>query len=339
VAAKYRQGSEVVRSLQILVALLAIGLFTLPASAANQRIIATVADQAVTVRDVDQYLNILKLLGGTAPRKKATEDVINQIIKIEEAKRFKMEATEKDLDQRLESVAKSLKTSDAALEKKLEKQGISMRMMRQYLAAQIAFARLLKFKYKAEFKVDEAAIDAKEKEIRDDLNSQVAKAETDPRRKKVTVYSILEIKFPVDAGEGGASNEMLQSRASEAVQYGRNFKSCKTAKAAAEGIFNVQVGRMLEADASKLPGPLRGLLQSKGPGHAYGPMRAGNALQMVAFCGQRTVTPPKIKVQYPTRAQIKTAIEAEGFDKFEAKYVSEMRKRAIIEYKDQAAAQ
>ncbi len=309
--------------------------------AADRRIVATVYDQPVTSGDVDQYLALQKLLGvPNVTRKDATEDLINQVVKIEEAKANRMQAQPKEIDARLAEIAKGLKTDKRGLDGKLRKQGVSLRLMEQFVAAQIGFSRLLRFKYKAEFKVNDADVDRKLAKYKSDIKSEVdGKVNAYMRQfdkfKSVTVYSIMEVNFPLD-GEG--SEELFQARALDAVTYGQNFRSCKNARGAANGIFNVRIGKSLEADASKLPPPLRKLLQSKGPGNVYGPMRSGNGLQMIAFCSQRTIEPPKpkrpdVKYPYPTREQVANAVANESYRSFEQKYVNQMRQTAIIEYK------
>ncbi len=327
-------------------AFIALSFMTTTLQAAEQRVLATVYDRPVTSRDVDYHISLLKFLGRkNVSRQAALEAVINQIVKVETAKAERMEVKQSDLDERLSTVSKALKTDRKGLAAKLRSQGISMRTMEQYLASQVAFARLLRFKYKAEYKVDQAAIDRKyealKQDIRANIDGQVAKIMADPRMKPVTVYSLLEIKFPIDAQSGLPEDQLLQSRAAEAIQYSQRFKSCKNPRGPASGIFNVQVGKKIEADASKLPPQLRKLLTSKGPNNAYGPMRAGNALQLVAFCGQRTITPPKPKFEYkyPPKEAIAGSVEAEGFDQFEKKYVADMRKNVIIEYKTAQAEQ
>ena len=94
----------------------------------------------------------------------------------------------------------------------------------------------------------------------------------------------------------------------------------------------------MEADAKKLPPPLKAALIAKGVGHAIGPVRGPKGVQAIAWCGQRTITPPKINAPLPTRAVIENMALNEKFDKVEQKYLAIMRKGAVIEYKDQSFA-
>jgi peptidyl-prolyl cis-trans isomerase SurA len=310
-----------------------------PAFAQQSAVIATVNDQPVTSFDIDQRIKLLQILGQStnskSDRKRIANDLINDVVKIEEAKRSRMDATEKDIDERLMRVATGLKTDRSGLEKKLKAQGISMLSFRQYIASQMAFGRLLSAKYKEKIEADPAKVDEKLASIKEELNVKITKLMADPRMQPITVYTLLEVNFPVEGGDP----QLMQSRAIEAGQYAQRFKSCQNPRGPASGIFNVQIGKKLEADSRKLPQQLRSLFDSKGPGHAYGPMRGPKGIQVVAFCSKRSISPKKPTVTLPTRQQIENVVLNEKYDKVEQKYVAIMRKNSIIEYKDQDYAQ
>ena len=308
------------------------------AGAQESVVIATVNDVPITTFDIDQRIRLLEILGqgGAKPdRRKIANALIDDVVKIAEAKSNRMDATEADIDDRLKRMAGGLKTDQAGLTAKLKGQGISMTALRDYLASQMAFGRLLNVKYKEKVEADPAAVDQKMAAIKSEINGKIAKVMADPRMQPITVYSIMEINFPVE----GSDPQLLQSRAIEAGQYLQRFKGCGSAKSAASGIFNVKVGKKIEADGKRLPKQLKALFDSKGPGNAYGPMRSPNGIQVVAYCGTKKITPPKPNAQMPTRQQIENAVLNERYAAVEQKYVSLMRKHAVIEYKDQSYAQ
>jgi peptidyl-prolyl cis-trans isomerase SurA len=317
-----------------------------PLLAQDQKVIVTVNDQPITSFDIKQRMNLWKLLGikpgGDNARKRALDDLIDDIAKVEEAKKFGFAATEKDIDTRLGDFAKGLKTDNNGLRGKLKAQGISIAAMRQYLAGQIAFGRLIRGKYKEDFTVSDADVKKRQAAYRAEIDGtiagQIKKLEADPRRRPVTVYEILEINFPIAAPEGGITNELLQARAIEANQYVSRFKGCGSARAAASGIFDVKVGRKIEADASKIPKPLRQAMDKAGPGRGIGPLRSPAGLQVVAFCGIRKISPPKIQrpkdVQYPNEKQVRGLLEQEKFAAVQKKYSGQFRKGLLIEYRD-----
>ncbi len=302
-------------------------------------VIATVNDQPITSFDVDQRIRLLRTLGQPESalnnRKKIANDLINDVIKIEEAKRNKMDPTPAEVAERLKRIAQGMKMDESGLIAKLKAQGISVSAFSNYTAAQMAFGRLLSGKFREKVTVDQAAVDRKMSAITQEINGKLAKIKLDPRMQPLTVYSILEINFPVE----GNDQQLMQSRAIEANQYVQRFKTCSNPRGPATGIFNVKIGKKLEADSRKLPAQMRTLFQTKGPGHAFGPMRGPGGVQVLAFCSQRSITPQMPKAQMPTRTQIENVVLNENYDVVEQKYLAIMRKTAIIEYKDQSYAQ
>ena len=310
------------------------------ARAAEQGIVATVNDIPITSFEIDQRLRLLEIMGtkqsGDGIRKKALDMMIDEIIKIAEAKKYKVEATDKEIDAHMLRVAKGLNTDLPGLRSKLQEQGIAISSLKQYASAQIAFARILNGKYKFKATVEPAEVDRKYAEIKQGLEQKVSAIMNDPRMKAQLVYNLVEIDLPV---EDPNDTMLLQARAVEAAQLMKNFKGCGSAREAASGIFNVKIGKPIDALAAKIPKPMRQALDKVGPGKAMGPARGPKGIQVIAFCSKRTVQPPKPKYELPTREQVATAVSNEKYDAAEEKYMKAMRKTALIEYKDPVYAQ
>ena len=226
-----------------------------------------------------------------------------------------------------------MKTDSAGLEKKLVAKGLTMDALHHFVEAQLSMNRLLVVKYKVNFKIDEADIDAKYAEIKRKYDAQVNKIMSDPRMKPVQVYQIMQIELPT---ENADDPMLMQARAVEAGQLVSRFKGCGNARSAASGIFNVKIGKRIDAVADKLPGELRKVLDRAGVGRAVGPVRGPKGIQVIAFCGKRTVTPPKPKFEMPSREQVASVTTNEKFGAIEEKYMKDMRKRAFVDYKDPA---
>lgn len=328
-------------------ALMVALILTIPAVATSHRaqaqsagLIATVNDYPITRLDLEQRIRLLQVMGrqvsnNDANRREVLRVMVDEVIQISEAKRFKMNPTEKDISQRIDEIAKGMKTDTAGLEKKLNAQGLTMDALRHYIEAQTSMNRLLMVKYQVKFKVEDADIDAKYAEIKQKYNQQINKIMSDPRMQPVLVYQIQQIELPV---ENADDPMLMQARAIEANQLMSRFKGCISARAAASGIFNVKIGKQIEAVATKLPPQLKKAMDGVGVGHAVGPARGPKGIQVIAFCGKRTVTPPKPKFQMPTREQVASVTTSEKFGAIEEKYMKEMRKRAFVDYKDPSYA-
>jgi peptidyl-prolyl cis-trans isomerase SurA len=322
-------------------ALLALFTFAVPihaAQAIEQGVIATVNDFPITKYDIEQRMRLMAMLGGkqdkgTEGQKRALRAMIDDRIKIAEATKFKAQASEREIDAQVKRIAKGLSTDNAGLESKLKAQGIEMSLLRQYVAASIAMNRILAGRYQVKLsdKVDQAEVDKKFAEIKQQVDGQLSKIMKDPRMQPVSVYSIMQIELPVEVPDDPG---LLQARAIEANQFISRFKSCKSAQAAASGIFNVKISKPIDAVAAKMPPQLRQALDKAGPGRAVGPSRGPKGIQVLAFCGKRTITPPKPKYQLPTRQQVENAVSNEKFAATEEKYMKIMRQNALVEYKD-----
>jgi peptidyl-prolyl cis-trans isomerase SurA len=197
---------------------------------AQEAVIAIVNDHPITNFDIDQRIKLMGLLGANDPARLARKVVLNNLIddyvKIDEAKLLKIDPTEKDLEERLDNIAKALKTDRAGLADKLTSLGVSKTAVVEYSAAQMSFSRLLLVKYHTKLEVKPDDVDKKLAEIKTELQSRAAQMEKDPRRQPVKVLELQEINFPVDGTDPG----LLQSRAVEAAQVAQKMKTCDSFK-------------------------------------------------------------------------------------------------------------
>ena len=140
--------------------------------------------------------------------------------------------------------------------------------------------------------------------------------------------------MPVENTGDAMADQLFMARAADAAQYRKAFKSCNSARAAASGIYNVRIGKRLQADGSKLPKPLKAALDQAGTGGIIGPSRSKAGIQLIAFCGKKSLSPDK-----PTRQQIETMLTNKKYDVYEERYMRELRRNAFIEYKDAKATE
>lgn len=309
----------------------------LPARAEN--IIVVVADQPITQHDIDERIALLRILGSqnaaAAGRKAILKTLVDDVVKRAEAKRLQTAATDVEITKQIATVAKGMNLTSDQLLAKLQAQGVSAAAFRTYLQTQIGFSRIISTKYKGKFDVTQADVDRKMGQIKGQIDSQIAKIMRDPRMKGVTVYSLMEINLPVETPDDVG---LVQARAVDAQQVASRLKGCGNAKAAAAGVFNVKIGKMIEADAAKLPQQMRSALDKAGVGRAIGPMRSKAGIQLLAFCGSRHIQPPPPKAPVVSRQQVENALSNERFGGYEEEYLKTARKSVYIEYRDPSYA-
>jgi len=320
----------------LLAALIASAAPAAPALAAN--IVAIVNDQPITELDLTDHIALLEIMddvpAGGMDKKKALRQLIDQIVKIQEARRYNLLPSDTELKDRIKRLAQNMKMTTEQLYAKLKSKGISEATFRDYVKAGMAFNRIIQGKYQQQVKATDAEIDAKMAEIKAEINQQTAKVMNDPRMKPITVFTLMEIELPVD----GNDPMLFQSRAIEAAQVQQRLKSCNGLKAASEGIFDVKKGKTIEADSARLPPQMKAALEKGGVGRAVGPMRSKTGIQLLALCGIRKITPPKPNFTMPTRQQVENAVINQKYDKLEENYLSTVRDKVYVEYRDPSYA-
>ena len=322
----------------LIITAFALVLAAPPCFAAGQGVVAVVNDKPVTERDITERITLLAILGdaGREPltRKAALRSIIDEQVKIAEATRFNLIPPKTEINDQIDRMSKAMKLTAGSLTAKLKSQGVSENSFRTYVSTLIGFNRVMSSKYRSQVKVSDAEVDAKMAEIKGQVNSQMSKIMNDPRMKGVTVYSMMEIILPVEAND----SMLLQARAVEAQQVLQRFKGCGNLRAATEGVFNVKQGRKFDADAAKLPKPMRAALDKAGVGRAVGPMRGKTGIQLLALCGIRKLTPPKPDFKMPARDQVERGLTNEKYDGLEEQYLKTIRGNVYIEYRNSSYA-
>ena len=329
------------RTFRFLGFLLSLGLMqAVPAQLALAETLGVVAianDVPITELDVTQRISLMKILDDLPEkglsRKMALQSIVDDVVKLAEAKRLKMAATDAEISKQVANMAKAMNSTPAGLATILAKQGISEETFRRYVAASVSFNRILGSKYRADVVIKPEDVDAKLAEIQKQYGSRLAEIKSDPRMKAVSVYTIMEINLPVEKDDAMAA-QLMQARAIEAMQVAGQFTSCKNARAAASGVFNVKFGKPIEADAAKLPKPMKAALDKVGPGKVIGPMRGKDGIQLLAFCGSRKITPQVPKFEMPTRQQVENALINEKYSVLEEIYMKEARSKIYVEYRN-----
>ncbi len=320
----------------------AFGLLLFQANLAHAEglgVVAIVNDQAITELDVSQRISLLKTLGDAPPgglsRKAALQSLVDDVVKISEAKRVQMAGSDSDIAKQIERLSANMKLTPETLEAKLREQGIGAASFRKYISAQIGFNRIISAKHRADIKVKPTDVDAKLAEIQQTVEGRMNQIKNDPRMKAVTVYTLMEISLPIEQ----ADDQLLQARAIEAAQVARQFKGCKNARAAASGVFNVKFSKPIEADGARLPKPMKAALDKAGPGKAIGPMRSKEGIQLLALCGTRRIEPELPKFEMPTRQQAENMLVNDKYNGFEEAYLRTARKSVYVEYRTPGLSQ
>lgn len=294
----------------------------------GQRVVVTVNDQPITNYDVSQRMRLNEVLnmarGNQEQRRKdALQDLIDDVIKRSEAKRNQVSPTDKQVDEAMERLAKNMNSSTDSLAKLLKGKGINITTLKNHIKASIAFNWIMNRKLNLKVEVDKAEVDRRYASIMED-----------PRLKPVEIYELIDVELPVESSAGAMMDQLMYARAVEAQQIMQRYKGCSSLKQATSGVFNVKISQPVQAEASRLPAQMKSALNKAGTKNLIGPMRGKNGVQLIAFCGRKSISPPK-----PSRDVVEEMVKNEKYRLQSERVMRDLRRSAFIDYKSASASQ
>ncbi len=289
-----------------------------------QGVAATVDDLPVTNFDISQRINLENALGARlsadlSTRKRILGTLVNEKVAKSKASKVNFKIPERDLNKRLDGMVKRMKLTREGLKQRLGEKGVNESTLKNQIEGSL-YIRWVMSQQNSETKVeiDEAAVDAKFNEIL-----------ADPRMKPVTVISLQQVELPVEKTTEAMRQQLLYARSIEARQIMKRYKGCRSIKSASKDVFNVKMGKRVDADLGKLPAELQKALRKAGTRKMIGPIPGPTGVRLIANCGTRKISPPR-----PSRAQVKASLRNERFEAVVQQAMAKAREDSFIDYKD-----
>jgi peptidyl-prolyl cis-trans isomerase SurA len=279
-----------------------------------QSVVVMVNGEPITNYDIEQRskLNFL-----TTHKQQSRQEVINELIdekvKIKEAKRFGVDPTSSDIDQSFAAMSQRMRISADQLAKTLENQGIRPETMKARIKADMVWTSLVRGRYKESLQVGE-------KDVNEKAQEGGEKTETEAFE-----YKMQPIVLIVPRGSPPA---MIESRKREADALRERVQTCEEANSYFKSMQNAAIREPVTKTSADLPGPLRELLDKTPIGHLTTPEITKQGVEMVALCGRKPTT-----VDTPKKREIRDKLYQEKYEKKSKDYLAEIRKAAMIEYR------
>ena len=247
---------------------LAVGLALLalasPASAATVKI--TVNGDPITDIQIAQRTT-LKGLEGKGGQKQAIDELINEALENQEAKRLGFTVTDAEIDDGVLQLSRQLKLSVSNLNKVLTDRGVGIQTLRDRLRASIAWSKVTGSVINSKVHVSEADIDAQAKTKLTAANSYD--------------YILKEVLFLMPGGQGNAS-----TRTAQANQYRKSFAGCDSAVQLTLSYTDAAVRDVGRRHATQMPGPIAEELSKLNVGGITKPRVVEGGVSMLAICAK-----------------------------------------------------
>jgi peptidyl-prolyl cis-trans isomerase SurA len=293
----------------------ALGLLASGVSPLHAQSVAVLVNgEPITNYDIEQRtkLNFLTTHKQMA-RQEVIDELINEKVKIKEAKRFGVDPTSADIDQAYAGMSSRMRISPEQLTKSLESQGVRPDTLKARLKAEMVWGSLVRGRYKESLQVGEK-----------DVNDAVQEG-GEPTQTDAFEYKLQPIVLIVPRGSAPAAIEL---RKKEADTVRERVQTCEQANVYFKSMQNAAIRDTVTKTSADIPGPLRELLDKTPIGHLTPPEITKQGVEMVALCDRKPT-----KIDTPKKREIREKMFAQKYEKKSKAYLDDIRKAAMIEYR------
>ncbi len=280
-----------------------------------QTVTVMVNGDPITAYDIEQRskLNFLTT-HKPADRQQVINELIDEKLKIKEAKKFGVDPTASDIDQSYAGMAGRMRITPEQLTKSLEGQGIRSDTLKSRIRADMVWTSLVRGRYKESLQVGEKDVAAAVQVSGGDAKEEAEAFE----------YKMQPIVLIVPRGSAPTA---VEARQKEAEALRNRVQSCAEANAFFHSMPNAAIRETVTKTSADIPAVLREVLDKTPIGHLTAPEVTKQGVEMVALCGRKPTT-----IDTPKKREIREKMYAEKYEAKSKWYLQEIRKAAMIEY-------
>ena len=292
----------------VALAVLAGGVSPLPA----QSIACMVGGDPITTLDIEQRtkLNFLTTRKPAA-RQEILDELINEKVKIKEAKRYGVDPSASDMDQSFAGMAQRMRITSEQLTKSLESQGVRPETLKSRLKAEMVWGSLVRGRFKESLQVGEKDVAA------------AAEQSGEATQTEAFEYKLQPIVLIVPRGSAQGA---IDQRRKEAESLRERVQTCEQANSYFKSMQNAAIRETVTKTSADIPGPLRELLDKTPIGRLTPPEITKQGVEMVALCDRKPA-----KIDTPKKREIREKMFAQKYEAKQKAYLGDLRKAAMIE--------
>jgi peptidyl-prolyl cis-trans isomerase SurA len=297
--------------------LLAAILFAAVAAApglARAQVVVVANGSPITAYDIEQRAKLIESSTHKKPtRQEVIQDLIDDRLKIAKAKTYGLEVSDEEVNKAFANLAERQHISVQQFIAFLARAGIAPDTIKTRMRAELTWNQLVRGKFQASLEVGE---------------SDVVKALGGPGIETAAVgyiYTLYPVMVVVPAG---SSEAVIAAKKREADSLRARFTNCKQGLDFARALRDVAVREPIARSSADLTPQLRELLDKMEIGHLTFPDITAQGLQMFAVCEKK-----QTKTDSVAEREARNKIFVRRFQKESKKYLEEIRRSAMIEYK------
>ena len=298
------------------IAATALLALTCAVPARAQQIALFVNGDPITTYDIEQRSKFTTLsTRKPAPRSEVIEDLINDKLKIQIGKRYKLEVSDQEVDSTFSEMAKRMRLTGDQLTQMLGKSGVDSNTLKDRIRADIAWQQIVRGKFQNSLQIRDKDVDTiLEERKKDDKNTSGIE------------YTLRPILLVVAHGAGEG---VVDARKREADGLRARFENCQRGIPFARAMREVAVREPIVKTSGDLAPALREILDKTEVGRLTEPEVTQSGIEMFALCAKK-----ETKIESAAKREVQTELFAERFQANATKYLKELRRAAMIEMRE-----
>lgn len=280
---------------------------------ASAQVVVFVNGQPITQYDIEQRGRLAALGGGKKQtREEVLSDLIDDKLKLSVGKLYSMDPAQSEIEGAFANIARNIGASPENFAKSLQQAGVNPNALKARLAADMVWAQIIRGKFGQSLQVGE----------KDILTAMEARGK---ERGVGYEYQLRPILF---VAPRGAADAVIEGRKREAEALRARFQDCDEGIALARGLRDVVVREIIRRNSADLSEQLRVALDRVDVGRLTPPEVTPGGVEVFAVCAKKETT-----ADSPMKKAIRDELYSAKFNAQAQRYLKELRKGAMIEYK------
>lgn len=244
-------------------------------------------------------------------RKQAQDELIEEKIKLQEAKRLGLDITDDDIKGVIKNIAENNKMTEDQFVQHVKQLGFDISTMKSRFRAQIAWREIVRKKYGSQIAVNQRDIE------RALTNAASEGADT-------VELQVHKISLPLP---GSMNQSVMARRYAEADALRSKFSGCQSMADLARSVGDARFDDLKFVKPGTISEPTRSMLLSAKDGDMLPPVTSPSGIEVYAVCGRRAIKDEK--------QQQKAAedLQQRELELHARRYLQDLKQDAHIEYR------
>ncbi len=281
-----------------------------------QNVAVFVNGEPITQLDIDQRSKLLEVSSPThkAPsRQEVLDELIDEKLKVREAKRWGIDPTNSDVDTAFTAAAQRFHQTTEQFIQTLNKAGVTPMTFRARLRADLVWQPLVRGRYQSSLEIYDQ-----------DILAEMLNKKSDDDAATGYDYTLRPILFLVPPGSAAT---VFEDRKKEAEGLRNRFRSCDDGLPFTRALRDVAVRDQIIRSSADVPPDLRKGLDDVPVGQLTAPEITTLGVEMFAVCAKD----PSKADNSAGKKLAKETLFNQKFEQQSKRYLQELRRQALIE--------